>query len=205
VPLGWRATPAFAAVVSYDVRYSRARWDGSFGSPVTWKSATTATSGTFPAATGSSYCFSVRARDADGGVSQWSGEACTAIPVDDRALTRSGTWAAGTGTAFYRGTWLRSYARGAKLTLSGAKGRRVALVASTCPTCGSVRVYWRDERATDSRTLLLGTVSLYSATRKNRVLIPVKTFVVAKKMTLTVKVASSGSKVVVDGLAVGRN
>ncbi len=63
VALSWSAVAGTSPVASYDVRYRRAAWNGTFGSTVTWQSATSATSASFPAAAGSTYCFSVLARD----------------------------------------------------------------------------------------------------------------------------------------------
>jgi len=197
IGLRWGATPSTAEATSYDVRYLRAAWNGSFGSYVTWRTATTATSATFPGSPGSTYCFSVRARDALGLVSAWTAATCTAIPLDDRSLTRSGRWTAGSGTAYYRSTYLRSSSSGAKLTRTGVVAKRIAIVATTCPTCGSVRVYWG--------STLLRTISLRSATTVNKKLITVTTFTSARKGTLMIKVYSSGKKVLIDGVAIRRN
>ena len=98
----------------------------------------------------------------------WTAETCTAVPLDDRSLARSGRWTAGTSASYYRSTYLRSYTYGAKLTRTGIVARRIAIVATTCRTCGKVRVYWG--------STLLRTVSLYSATTVNRKLITVTTF-----------------------------
>ena len=155
--------------------------------------------GTFTAWSGSTYCFSARARDSDGITSSWTGDTCTAVPLDDRSLSRSSGWTAGTGSAFYRSTYLRSTTYGAKLTRTGVYAARIALVATTCPTCGTVRVYWG--------STLLKTVNLYSKTTINGKVLAVKTFLEdfwdipeARRGTLTIKVISSGKKVVVDGI-----
>ena len=197
IPLHWSATPGTAPVASYDVRYRRATWKGSFGSSVLWRSATAATGATFGGAAGSTYCFSVRARDTGGLVSAWTAMTCTGVPLDDRSLSRSSGWTAGTGSAYYKHTYLRATRYGAKLVRTGVVARRIAIVATTCPTCGKVRVYWG--------STLLRTISLYSATTINRKLITVKTFTSARTGTLTLRVASSGKKVVIDGLAIRRN
>lgn len=197
VPLRWSAVAGTSAVASYDVRYRWARWNSGFGSPTTWQSMTPATSATFGASPGSTYCFSVRARDSLGALSGWTPEACTAVPLDDRSLTRSGGWTAGSGASYYRSTMLRSSSYGAKLTRTGVVARRVALLATTCRTCGTVKVYWG--------ATLLKTVSLYSATTVDRALIPVRTFTSPRSGALTIKVVSRGKKVIVDGTAIRRN
>lgn len=196
VPLRWGAVAGASAVASYDVRYRRAAWNGAFGSYVTWRAATSATSATFPVSSGYTYCFSVRARDALGGLSTWTAATCTAIPLDDRSLSRSSSWTAGSSSSFYRSTYLRSSTSGARLVRTGVVARSVAIVATTCPTCGSVRVYWG--------STLLRTISLTSATTVNRKLIKVTTFTSARSGTLTIKVNSSGHKVIIDGVAIRR-
>ncbi len=197
IPIAWGATPGDAAVSSYDVRYRRAPWNGGFGSYVTWQSATSATGATLAGSAGSTYCFSVRARDALGSLSTWTSETCTAVPLDDRSLSRSGTWAAGTGSAYYRSTYLRSSAYGAKLVRTGVIARRIAIVATTCPACGSVRVYWG--------STLLRTISLKSAATVNGKLIAVTTFTAPRSGTLAITISSSGKEVVIDGVAIRRN
>lgn len=151
----------------------------------------------FPGSAGSTYCLSVLARDTLDAPSAWTAETCTAVPLDERSLNRSRGWTAGTGSAYYRSTYLRSSTYGAKLTRTGVVARQIALVATTCRTCGKVRVYWG--------TTLLRTISLYSATTVNRKLLTVTTFTSTRTGTLSIKVYSSGRKVIIDGLAVRRN
>jgi hypothetical protein len=196
VPLRWTAVAGTSPVASYDTRYRRAAWNGGFGGYASWLASSAATAGTFTGSTGSTYCFSARARDTVGLVSAWTAETCTALPLDDRALARYGSWAAGTGSAFYRSTYLRSYTAGARLVRTGAVARRIAIVATTCPTCGSVRVYWG--------STLLKTISLKSATTVNKRVISVTVFPSVRKGTVTVKVYSARKKVVVDGVVIGR-
>ena len=196
VALGWAATPGTFPVASWDVRYRRAAWKGNFGALATWRSATTAASASFPASPGYTYCYSVRARDTLGATSGWTAETCTAVPLDDRSLARSGRWTAGTGSAYYRSTYVKSTTKGAKLVRTGVVARRIAILVTTCSTCGSVRVYWG--------STLLRTISLRSATTVTRKLITVTTFSKARSGTLTIKVYSSGKKVIIDGVAIRR-
>lgn len=197
IPLAWGGFGFSAPVANYDVRYRRASWKGSFGTAVLWRSATAATSATFTGALGSTYCFSVRARDNLGTVSPWTAQTCTAVPLDDRSLSRVGAWTSGTGGSFYRSTFVRSTRLGAKLVRTGVVARRIALVATTCPTCGTVRVYWSGS--------LLRTVKLTSATTVHRKVIHVTTFTRARTGTLTIRIVSSGRKVIIDGVAIRRN
>jgi hypothetical protein len=197
IPLSWTATAGTGVITGYDVRYRRARWSGSFGGYTTWRSGTASTSGTFSASSGYTYCFAVRVRDSMSSVSSWTTESCTAIPLDDRSLARSGSWTAGTGTRYFKGTFVRSSAVSAKLTRTGVVAKRLAILATTCATCGSVRVYWG--------STLLKTISLHSSTTVNRKLLTVATFSRARSGTLTIKVYSSGRRVLIDGLVVRRN
>ena len=184
-------------MTTYDVRYQRAPWNGRFGAFVLWRSATTATSATATGRPGSTYCFSVRARDALGQVSAWTRATCTAIPLDDRSLARVGSWAARTGSAYYLSTFVRSYTRGAKLVRTGVVARGIAIVATTCRGCGSVRVYWG--------STLLRSISLNSTTTLNRKLIYVTAFSTARTGTLSIRVTSTSRRVIIDGLAIKRN
>jgi bacillolysin len=197
VGLRWGATSGGMPVASYDVRYRRAAWKGGFDTYTTWRSGTAATSAVFSASPGYTYCFSVLARDTLDVASVWTAETCTAIPLDDRSLTRYGRWTAGTGSAYYRSTYVRSYAAGAKLVRTGVVARRIAIVATTCSTCGTIRVYWG--------STLLKTISLKSATTVNRKLITVTTFTSARTGTLSIRVYSGSKKVIIDGVAIRRN
>jgi hypothetical protein len=163
---------------------------------VAWQVVVPGTSGSLALLAGSTYCFSVAAHDVDGFVGPWSAERCTATPLDDRSLARKGAWSSGTGSAYYRGTWIRSTALDATAVRASVLARRISIVATTCPTCGSVKVYWG--------STLLRTVSLVSSTTVNRKVISIATFTTVRSGTVTVKVSTSGRKVLLDGLAISR-
>jgi hypothetical protein len=194
--VSWGASAGASPVSSYDVRFRRARWNGGFGGWATWQDATAATDGAFSAAKGYTYCLSVRARDTLGAVSAWTAGTCTAVPLDDRGLTRSAGWTAGAGTAYYAGTWLRTSAKYAKLTRTGVHAKRLALLATTCKGCGSVKVYWNGA--------LLKTISLDAATTVTRQLLVVANWTSVRTGTLVIMVSSSHKKVILDGVAIGR-
>ena len=197
IAVHWGARTGLADVATYDVRYRQAPRNAGFGAYATWLSATSLTSRTFSASPGYTYCYSVRVRDVDDHLSGWTADRCTAVPLDDRSLTRSSGWTSGTGTAYYRSTYLRASLFGARLTRTGVVAKRIALLATTCATCGSVKVYWG--------STLLKTVNLYSRTTVNKKLITVATFTSARSGTLSIKVSSSGKKVIIDGVAIRRN
>jgi hypothetical protein len=190
--VSWGGTPGTNPIATYDVRYRKAAYSGAFGAYTPWLSATALTTSGFATAPGYTYCFSELARDTLANVSSWTAETCTTAPLDDRSLTRKGSWSAKTGSAFYRSTYLSSTAKGAKLTRTGVKAKRIVLVATTCAKCGSVKVYWG--------TKLLKTVSLKSAKTVNRKLISITTFSSVSSGTLSIKVSTSGKKVMIDGV-----
>ncbi len=195
IAVHWSATPGTYPIRSYDVRYRRAAWNGrSFGAYVTWKSGTSSTSATLSAAAGSTYCFSTRARDDWGAASGWTAETCTAVPLDDRSLKRGSGWSAKTGSRYYKSTYLQATKLGAKLTASKVTARRIAVVVTTCPTCGSIKVYWG--------STLLKTINLKSAKTVNKKLIAVVAWGAPKTGTLSIRIAHSGKKVIIDGVAI---
>ena len=191
----WGSTPAGTGRTTYDVRERRARWNGEFGPLAIRFAYGEATSWTFRVYRGYTYCYSARVRD-DTGVSPFSSETCTAIPLDDRSLTYVSGWSAGTGTAYWTGTFLRTYRNGATLRRTGVVAKRIALVATTCPTCGTVDVYLG--------STLLRTIDLSSPTRVNRKVISVARFTSVHRGTVTIKVTSSGKPVIIDGLGISR-
>jgi len=197
IPVAWSGTSGSSAVTVFDVRYRRAPWNGGFGSYVSWLVMSGATSSTFVGSTGSTYCFSVRAHDALGLLSSWTSETCTVVPLDDRSLASFGSWTSGTGSAYYRSTFRRSSSSGASLARTRVVARSLAIVATTCPTCGRVRVYWG--------STLLKTINLFSTTTINRRLIMVTTFTAPRSRTVTLRVYGSGKRVLIDGLAIRRN
>jgi hypothetical protein len=197
VTVNWGAIPGSAPVTNFDVRYRVAPWNGTFGSWITGLAATTTTVGTLAATPGNTYCFVVIAHASDGGTSAATAETCTVVPLDDRSLIRAGTWSLGTGTAYFKSTFSRSSTSGAKLTRTGVVAKRIAIVATTCSTCGSVRVYWG--------TTLLKTISLHSTTTANRKVIAVTTFSSVRTGTLSLRVYGSGHNVVIDGVAITRS
>jgi hypothetical protein len=193
--VSWSGIPGTAAIASYQVRYRRSLWNGSFGRAVLWLSTSAASSPFVPAA-GSTYCFSARVIDQVGFPGPWSSERCTTTPLDDRSLSRSVGWTSGTGSAYYQGTWSGSSTSGAGAVRTSVRAKQIVLVATSCPTCGTVRVYLG--------STLLRSISLYSATSVYRRVFTVAGFSSIRSGTVTVKVSSTGRNVLVDGLGVSR-
>jgi hypothetical protein len=184
--------------VAASVRFRAAPWNAGFETRSLWQSPTGAASATFAGAEGTTYCFSAQPYDQSADLSLrpwgWSGERCTAVPLDDRALTASASWVRGTGSGFFDGTFSRSSTAGGKLEKTGIQARRISVLVEKCPTCGSLRAYWG--------TTLLGTWSLAASTMQKMVYLRVANF--SSVRTGTLKLFVSSGLVIVDGLAVSR-
>jgi hypothetical protein len=192
----WGATDSGGAgVQSYDLRYRVAPYSGGFGGFVSPPSLqkTSKTSTTLALAAGSTYCFSVRARDGNLNTSHYSTEKCTAAPLDDRNLVADSHWSHSTG-AFYAGTLSTASHRGSLLTRSHVNARHLSVVATECPTCGQVGVYAGGTR--------LATLDLHSASTKNEVVLTVPLSSALHGATVTLKVLTNGKRVDIDGLGV---
>jgi len=197
VGLRYSGSDTGSGVVSYDVQYRRAAFNGSFGgysTPAGW-AGTTATIRTMPAAAGYTYCFQARARDAAGRVSPWSTERCTATPLDDRALAASSGWGRGTGAPYYKSTVTATAKAGQVLTRTGVQARRIFLVATSCRGCGTVGVYWNGA--------LLATVNLNATTTTYKRVISVRDFGTARAGTLQLKSLNTG-RTYIDGVDLSR-
>jgi hypothetical protein len=190
------ATDSASGVKSYDVYVRTAHFDGSFGSGTPFKSTSSPGSDSFQGQPGDTYCFYVTATDNAGNTSGASANQCTAMPVDDAALaTSSGGWTRNTGqSGYYQGTSTSSSTNGASLSLAGVQAKQISLVATTCPTCGTVQVY---QGAT-----LLKKVRLVSKSVQTEQVIPVASFSTVHTGTVTLKVAGSGKQAIIDGLGV---
>lgn len=194
---GFGATDPGSGVASYDVRVRAAPFNRGFGAyslPTSWQ-ATTATAVTLNPVRGATYCLSVRARDHLRNVSAWSSERCTAVPLDDRALSASSGWLQASSPTYYAGTISRSTSVGRTLTRTSVQAHRVSLVVTTCPTCGTVGVYWNG--------VLLKRLALGSSTAVSQRLVGVTVFRGVASGTLVIRSLTSGP-VFVDGLALSR-
>jgi hypothetical protein len=189
----WTATDN-TGVKSYDVRYRSAPYNSSsYGSYRTFQSATTATTAKFIGTAGRTYCFSVRARDAAGNVGLWGPQSCVGFPVDERTMTATGTWSKVDSSLYYAQTAMSSTTAGSTLKLAVVY-RRLWVIATTCPGCGTVNVY--------RGSTLLKSVSLNSTSSVFRVPIPIETSSTVRSGTVTLKQASAGHKVTIEGLGI---
>ena len=146
-------------VASYEVR--QRTWPIGQSAPNLWTSLTTAqTTSTrsivVPSRT--RVCIQARAKDVAGNVGAWGVEKCTTSPLDDSQMRGvDNGWVRTKSSAYYKGT--ATYAKKTGLRIAPGvhvSASRVGVIASTCPTCGSVSVYLADVR--------LGTINLASST-----------------------------------------
>ena len=188
---------AASGVASFDVRYRRAAYNGGFAAltyPSTWQH-TISQRVSLSAVRGSTSCFSVRARDKAGNLSGWSSERCTAVALDDRALSASTGWTRATGSAYYAGTTTSAAQTGGVLTRTGIQARRLSLLATRCPGCGTVGVYWNGT--------LIRKISLSSTTTAYKQMITITDFGAVRLGTITIKTLTSASTRI-DGLGTSR-
>lgn len=187
-------------LAKFGVRYRRAPYSNNFDAwayPATWQSlGATTRSVSATLALGYTYCFSVRAFDKAGNASRWSASRCTSRPLDDRSLVpASSNWSRGTGSVYFKSTFTKSKARGAKLTRSGAEVRRIALVATRCPSCGSVKVLIGATK--------IAVVDLYASTRKTKQLIVLPAFTY-RTGRISIVLTTDAKPVIIDGIGISR-
>ena len=195
--VAYAGSDAVSGVVNYDVQYRVAAWNGAFGAYRTLAAGTTAKSKTITGLIGHEYCFRVRARDHAGNVSAYSPDKCTVVPLDDRSLqATTGGWSHIAAARAFAATETKTTTAGAQLLLSGAHVDRIALMVTTCSTCGSVAIYvsgglWR-------------TVSTHASTTHYRVLLLPGTFSL-HIARIALKSASPGRQLLIDGIGIARN
>lgn len=194
VQLGWGTTSSYGPIAGYDVQVRTRPWNGAFGAATTLVAGTAAKTAWLALTPGKTACARVRATDSSGRTSSWTAETCTSAPLDERSLVIGTGWTKGTGSAYYRSTYLTSKTRGVTLTRTGIVAKSVSVVVQTCSTCGSIGVYWNN--------VLVKTVSLRSATTVNKKSITVLSFSSVRTGTLKLRVSSSGAKVLVDGVGI---
>ena len=143
---------------------------------------------------GQTVCYEVRTFDAINTAGPWSAPVCTASILDDRSLTRAGTWTLKKPTSgYFANTSVVATTKGASLTLANVHARRVALYAITCATCGGVNVLVGGVK--------VGSLSLYSATTKH-VFVGLPAF--AYRAGTLKLVTTSAKTVTIDGVGVAQ-
>ena len=194
INVGW--APSGQEPVSFEVRYRSATESGDFGDHITFVGPTEQTSSSLDADTGSTYCFSARALDQAGNPSEWSGELCTASPLDDRDLGGKKRWNQRNGQRFYRDTLAQTSRNGRKLIARDVQVREIRLIVQRCRGCGRVAVFFEGRR--------LDTVDLSARRTINQKVIRIAWFGRERRGDVTIVVMSRDRKVKIDGLALVR-
>jgi hypothetical protein len=191
VTVRWSANDAGSGVGPYEVNYRAAPATGGFGWYVGWKSGITDVRALLKAVPGTTYCISARAWDKVGNVSAWGPESCTAVPLDDVALTSRGTWTRTTETGYYLGTVSRSTIAGARLTSATVSARRLVVLVTKCPGCGTINVFW------NGALVVTANLAASSTLKKQTVALPL--LPQAQSGVLKITVQSSEKPVEIDG------
>ncbi len=197
VAASWTGADTGTGVASYDLRTERAPYNGAFRAwqyPAALQRTATRSASVSTTGQGWTTCIAVRSRDVAGNLSAWSAIRCTAVPLDDRALSASAGWSRATGRGYFASTYTTTTRYGATLVRTGVVSTRLHLLALRCSTCGKVGVY--------VGSTLLATVNL-AATSTSVATIPLPRFSL-RSATVTIKVLTSGRTVRVDGLATSR-
>jgi hypothetical protein len=189
--LTWKAV---AGADSYQAQWRSAPYNGNY--PAAWtKTTTTGTTLPFPATPGQTTCFKVATQNSGG--SALSGQTCTAVPLDDRGLkVGTGAWTRATATRYYEGTAMVSQAKNATLTLAGVKTEVIALVVELQPGGGSVDVLLAGK--------VVGTVSTSGSPVQDGQIVTVASWGAVHTGNITLRVATSGKPVVIDGVGLYR-
>jgi acid phosphatase type 7 len=151
-------------------------------------------SATFVGEPGFTYCFRATATDWEGNTSEASNEYCTAVPVDNISFKHWGGWAKKRGAGYYLGSFSQTRNLGATLTLKNVTAKHLAVIVTTCPRCGALRVFFGGK--------LVSRIQLRSPTTTKMRMISVKTFDTPQTGTVKVRVSSRGKLVRVEGLGV---
>ncbi len=114
------------------------------------------------------------------------------VPVPSRKLRARGGWSKGTAFGYFFSGYSTTKKKGATLSAARAGTRAVALVATRCRGCGSVKVTYGGK--------VLKKVSLAASSRRKRQLIPIGSWAARHGGRFSVVVTSSGKPVTIEGL-----
>jgi uncharacterized repeat protein (TIGR01451 family) len=146
---------------------------------------------TLPA--GGTACFDLRATDASGNASSWTGDRCTAVPLPAAALHRNGPWRRQHIAGTSLGDAEQTSSPGATLSLGGVVARRLSVVATKCPHCGRLAVSLAGH--------VVATLNLAASRTQAAALLQLAPFSAQRRGALTLTATSRGRRVRV--IAVG--
>ncbi|WP_439939784.1 PKD domain-containing protein [Nocardia sp. N13] len=195
VDVAWHATTTPTLVKGYDVEVSSI----GTGKGSTWATTVlanqTGTALQVPGMAGYAYCMRVRGTNTAGVAGAWSEARCTALPLDDRSLSRKGDWRRASGTGYYMGTASITRQRGASLSKT-VTGKQVYLLVGKRSGGGKVQVFVGKR--------LVKKVSLAARKARTSELITIASYATDTTKRYRIVVKSDGKPVVIDGLAVTR-
>jgi hypothetical protein len=189
--VSWSATDDHA-VTSFDVTV-RTGLRGSFAPQVPWFLDAPATSATFLGNLGATHCFTAAASDLVGNQGPSGPELCTAVPLDERNLKRSGGWTPKRARNAYLRTVLESSDRQAELR-GRITARRIAVVVTKCKVCGVLDVRFKGKR--------LKRIRLGSNRMRRAQVVEVASFPQPRSGRLVLRVWSEGKPVMVEGVGI---
>jgi hypothetical protein len=140
------------------------------------------------------HLFRVAGQDQAGNVDDTPAARSFTVPRDDSSLSRTKGWSKRKGKGYFLNSYSVTRERGATLSSKASGIRRIALVASTAPGNGSVRVFL-GKRA-------LKTVSLNSRRTAKRQVVPIAAFGSRRSGVVRIIVASQGKVVRIEGLGI---
>ena len=165
---------------------------GGWTYPAAWQGVSTDFEISRKVKPGATYCLSVRARDVKNNLSKWSISSCAAVALDDKALTKYGTWQTVRSENYFNGTAQKVKSSKASLSKT-VRAERLFIVATTCKTCGKIGVNYGPRSFTH-------VVDLRSSETLHQQLIYVPG---SEKFTGKIKIVKWGSTfATIDGLAV---
>ena len=179
----WSATDVGSGIKNFDIRYRQAASNSSsFSGYTAWQSATPALTAVFNGTAGSTTCFSGRARDNASWLGVYGAESCTATPLDDTALTRSGSWSTTSAADLYGGSASRTTSVGSTLTSPTMVGKQFGVLVTKQSGGGTIQLRWNGGTKV--------TQSLSAASRQPKQLV---SFTLASVQSGTLQVYVSGS------------
>jgi hypothetical protein len=185
-----------SGLASTEIAGRSGAYSATLGSVSVWKPTATLTPDTFAGSYGYTYCFKARAKDHADNVDNYTSERCTAVPLKSDQVAYSSGWVAKSVTGAYKNTLRTTTKKDAYMSRSSIKAKRVALVATKCSTCGSVKVYWNG--------VYKGAVNLWASSTKRKQVVSLLSFGGVTSGTLKLVVASSGKTVSIEGLGVSK-
>ena len=192
----WSGSDAQTAVANYDLRRGVSGAASTLAAQVLLLDDTTTTQLATTGAFGSTYCFSVKAKDLNNNESAFSPTRCTAVPLNNTNLAHKGKWVKKKGTGYFANTFSETKAKGASLKTKTVRAKRIALVATKCKGCGTVAVMLGKK--------VLKKVSLASTKTRKLQIITIANLSSLKSGVITIKVLT-GKPVRIEGLGISKS